>query len=91
MGGVEESPMATDRNVWMEIHRLYSTMDSLGLNRDERISEAMKHYMDLPPTVRRELHASIRTLSIDLFEMLPAIAAAEQAANEGGRKKTGAA
>src|SRR5688500_15255402 len=83
-------PMESN-NLWMDVHRLYSTMDQLGTNREERIDAAVAEFMQLPPTVRRELHSDIRRLAVDLFAMLPIIAAVENGAGHGKKKTSGAA
>jgi hypothetical protein len=65
------------RNLWMEIHRLASAVQEIGSNREERINAAIDQFMDMPPTVRRELHNDVRMLAVDLFDMLPLIASVE--------------
>ena len=61
----------------MDVHRLASALEEVGLNREERIDTAVKVFMDLPPTVRRQLRTDLRMVAVDLFDMLPLIASAE--------------
>jgi hypothetical protein len=71
-----DSP-TTRYNLWMDVHRLASALEEVGLNREERIDTAVKVFMDLPPTVRRQLRTDLRMVAVDLFDMLPLIASAE--------------
>jgi len=89
-GGFAMQDADSGHKLWMQIHRLAGEMESLGLNREERITRAVNLFMELPPTVRRELHNDIRMLAVDLFDMLPLIATAENDA-EGKKTKVGKA
>ena len=75
-------------NLWMEIHRLALALDEAGLSREERVDAAVEQFMAMTPTVRRELQTELRRLALDLFDMLPAITAAESAASEQRQRRT---
>jgi hypothetical protein len=71
--------MRTPNEAWMELHRLASSVDELGLTRQERYDHLIGEFMSLPPLVRRELLRELRFLLSELTDLEPlAITAASE-------------
>ena len=66
-------------DLWILIHQLAVAWDDHGLIREERLDAAIRQFQRMPPTVRRELQCQLRTLALDLFDLVPLVSAAENA------------
>jgi hypothetical protein len=70
--------MRTPNEAWMELHRLASSVDELGLTRQERYHHLIAEFMSLPPLVRRELLRELRFLLSELNDLEPLVFAANE-------------
>ena len=70
--------MHTPNETWMELHRLASSVDELGLTRQERYDHMIKEFMSLPPLVRRELLRELRFLLSELTDIEPLVVTATE-------------
>jgi hypothetical protein len=79
----EQQPLETvltGKTMWPTIARLSHTLADAGPTREERLKVALARFEALPPRLRAELYKKLKTLSIDLLELLPLIISAQEAA-----------
>jgi hypothetical protein len=63
--------MHINNESWMEMHRLATSIDELGLTRQERFDFLLAEFAALPPLVRRELLRELRFLICELTDIEP--------------------
>jgi hypothetical protein len=81
--------MNTPNEFWLCAHRLAEAYDAEGLTPEERATNITDEVLAMPPTVRREALANLRTLWLHLGDLYPIVAAAVNNSEEPRGKRRG--
>jgi len=62
---------------WLALHRLADAYDAEGLTTDERATNIVEQFMEMPAIARRHVHSDLLRIAVYIPDLAPLIAAAE--------------
>lgn len=79
--------MTAPNEFWLALHRLAEAYDAEGLTTDERTTNIVEQFMEMPAISRRQIHSDLLRIAVHVPDLAPLIAAAETKARDQGAAK----